>query len=181
MWRSAVCILALAVTQSKIGRLDPEVRSRALAVLDNGADLAIWEREDPKSLPKRRAVLEKARAQLLGAQPAGKRLRPPRRKTCGLVTGDGLAITVPSGLALLRVVRVITHRLGETPILEELRFRGSELPSQEKLDRLQPKLKGTIALMGESRFSAFIAHDKIGWEQAGFKKIGSFAPRPGDE
>lgn len=177
----AVCILALAVTQSKIGRLDPDVRSRALAVVDNGADLAIWERENPKSLPKRRAVLEKARAQLLGPQPARKRLRPPRRETCGLVAGDGLALTVPSGLALLRVVRIKTHRLGEEPILEELRFRGSELPSQEELDRLQPKVKGTISLMGESRFSAFIAHDKVTWEQAGFKKIASFAPRPSDE
>ena len=39
--------LALAVTQSKIGRLDAEIRDRALAVLDQGADLEVWERDNP--------------------------------------------------------------------------------------------------------------------------------------
>lgn len=178
----AVCILALAVTQSKIGRLDPAIRSRALAAIDNGADLAIWKREDPKSLGKRRAMLEKARAQLIGPQPARKRLRPSRRVSCGLVAGDGLALTLPSGLALLRVVRVKTHRLGETPILEQLRFRGFKLPSQKKIDQLKPRVKPTITLCDdETRFSAFVAHDKIDWEQAGFRKVASFAHRPGDE
>jgi len=70
--RGAICIIALAVTQSKIGRLDPGIRARALAAIDNGADLAAWERDNPKLLPKRRAVLEKARSQLLGSQPARK-------------------------------------------------------------------------------------------------------------
>ena len=37
-------------------------------MLDGGADLDVWEREDPKLLPKRRAVIEKARAQLNGPQ-----------------------------------------------------------------------------------------------------------------
>src|SRR6476620_6505734 len=53
----AVCLIALAVTQSKLGRLDPVIRRRALAVMDSGADLAIWEQENPKLLPKRREVL----------------------------------------------------------------------------------------------------------------------------
>src|SRR5262245_56183243 len=63
---ASIALLALAVTQSKLGRLDPDMRDLALAVLDRGADLAVWERENPKGLPKRRAVLEKARAQLTG-------------------------------------------------------------------------------------------------------------------
>src|SRR5262249_40248358 len=112
----AICIIALAVTQYKIGRLDPGIRSQALAAIDNGADLVAWERDNPKSLPKRRAVLEKARAQLLGPQPARKRLRPRRPLRCGLVAGDGLTLTTPDGLKLLRVVCVKTHRLGENPI-----------------------------------------------------------------
>lgn len=179
-----VCILALAVTQSKIGRLDPDIRSRALAAIDSGVDLAIWEREDPKSLPKRRAVLEKARAQLIGPQPARKRLRPPRKETCSLVAGDGLALTTPSGLALLRVVRVRDYRVGEDPILEELEFSGFELPSQSELDQLKAVVKSNIAPYGnEPRFSAFIGPGpyKLSWEQAGFRKVARFAPRPGDE
>lgn len=97
------------------------------------------------------------------------------------MAGDGLALTTPSGLKLLRVVRVKKHRLGENPILEELQFRGSRVPSQERLDRLKPRVRGTIALFHEPRFSAFIAHDKIGWAQAGFRRVASFAPRSGDE
>src|SRR5260221_5669959 len=59
-----VALLALAVTQSNLGRLEPDILDRALAVLDPGADLETWERENAKLLPKRRATLKKARAQL---------------------------------------------------------------------------------------------------------------------
>ena len=37
-----IALLAFAVTQSKLGRLDPDIRDRALAVLDSGADLEVW-------------------------------------------------------------------------------------------------------------------------------------------
>ena len=74
-----IALVALAVTQSKIGRLEPDIRDRALAIIDAGADLEVWESENPKLLAKRRAVLDKARAQLTGPQPARRRLRPPKR------------------------------------------------------------------------------------------------------
>jgi len=176
-----VCTIALAVTQSKIGRLNPGICTRALAAIDNGADLVTWERENPKLVAKRRAALGKARAQLVGPQPARKRLCPPRRQICGLIAGDALALTTPSGVKLLRVVHVKPHRLGETPILEEMQFRGSKVPSQKKLDGIKPKVKGSVGLRREPRFSAFVAHDKVSWEQAGFRKEARFAPRSGDE
>ena len=80
-----VALLAFAVTQSKLGRLDPDSRERALAVIDRGADLEAWEQDNPKLLPRRRAVLEKARAQLTGRQPPRRRLRPPKRIVGGLM------------------------------------------------------------------------------------------------
>jgi hypothetical protein len=128
--------VALAVTQSQIGRLDPVVRGRALAALDSGADLAIWEQENPNLLPKRREVLDKARAQLTSVQPVRKRLRPRPRPSCGLVAGDILALSLPNGVALLRVVRIKAHRRGETPYLERLDFSGSEVPSAQELEQL---------------------------------------------
>jgi hypothetical protein len=90
-----VALLALAVTQSKLGRLDPDIRDRALAVLDRGADLETWERDNPNLLRKRRAMLEKARAQLTDTQPLRRRLRPPKRISSGLAAGDVLALAVP--------------------------------------------------------------------------------------
>jgi len=178
-------LLALAVTQSKIGRLDPAIRDRALAALDTGADLAAWELDSPKLVPKRREVLNKARVQLTGVQPARKRLRPPPRPSCGLSAGDILALPFPNGVALLRVVRIKSHRRGETPYLERLDFHGAEVPSAEELERLEATGQDPVNLIhassGEIRFTAFTAADKIGWSEAGFVKAAAIAPRPGDD
>ena len=157
-----VALLAFAVTQSKLGRLDPDIRDRALAILDRGADLEVWELDNPKLLPKRRATLEKARAQLTGQQPPRRRLRPPKRISSGLAAGDVLAFAVPGREVILRVVRVHSHRLGETPILEELDLTGAEVPSPD------------------TRFSAFVMQG-IDWQRAGFRKEQTTSARAGDE
>ena len=180
----AVALIAFAVTQSKLGRLDPDIRDRALAVIDAGADLEVWERENPKLLPKRRAVLEKARAQLTGPQPARRRLRPPKRISSGLAAGDVLALALPRRVALLRVVRVHAHRLGETPVLEELDFDGTEVPSRDALERLGPRVKDPITFMhplsSDTRFFAFVKQ-RIDWQHAGFQKVQTISGRAGDE
>jgi hypothetical protein len=177
-----VSLIALAVTQSKIGRLDPIIRDRALAALDRGGDLAIWGEENRKVLPKRREVLNQARAQLTGAQPPRKRLRPPPRPSSGLIAGDILALRLPNRIALLRVVRVKSHRRGETPYLERLDFAGSDLPSASELEQLEAAGAETLhASAGELRFTAFTAIDKIGWREAGFEKVATISPRPGDD
>ena len=179
-----IALLALAVTQSKLGRLDPDIRDRALSVLDSGADLEVWERENSKLLPKRRAVLEKARAQLTGPQPPRRRLRPPKRISSGLAAGDILALALPASVALLRVVRIRSHRLGETPVLEELDFRGTEVPPRDVLERLGPKVKDPIALVHalspDTRLFAFVAAG-VDWQRAGFRKVQAIPARAGDE
>jgi hypothetical protein len=179
-----IALVALAVTQSKLGRLDLGIRDRALAVLDRGADLEMWERDDPKLLPKRRAMLEKARAQLIGPQPLRRRVRPPKRTSSGLAAGDVLAIELPQRVALLRVVRVRSHRLGETPVLEELDFEGTEVPSPDALERLGPRVQDPIVLMHalspDTRLFAFVMQ-QIDWQRAGFRKVQTISARPGDE
>jgi len=180
----SVALIALAVTQSKVGRLDPDVRDRALALIDAGADLAVWEQENPKLLSKRRAALEKARAQLTGPQPARKRLRPPKRQLSGLAAGDVLALALPGRVALLRVVCVHAHRLGEAPVLEELDFDGTELPPRDALERLGPRVKDPIIykhpLESHTRFTGFV-NQRIDWPDAGFQKVQTIGGRPGDE
>jgi hypothetical protein len=179
-----VALLAFAVTQSKLGRLDPEIRDRALAVLDRGADLEVWERDNPKLLPKRRAMLEKARAQLTGQQPPRRRLRPPKRISSGLAAGDVLALALPRRVTLLRVVRVRSHRRGETPVLEELDFEGTEVPSRDALEHIGPKVTDPIALVDalspDTRFFAFVMK-RIDWQGAGFRKVETISARAGDD
>src|SRR5258707_6282190 len=48
----ASAILALAVTQSKIGRLDPVIRDRALAAIERGGDLYVLAIDKPKLLAR---------------------------------------------------------------------------------------------------------------------------------
>jgi hypothetical protein len=180
----AITMVAFAVAQSKLGRLDPDIRDRALAVLAGGADLEVWESENPKLLSKRRAVLDKARAQLTGPQPARRRLRPPTRVLSGLAAGDVLAFSLSRRIALLRVVRVRSHRLGEAPVLEELDFHGTEVPSRDALERLGPNVTDPIAFMHalsrDTRLFAFVA-DHIDWQRAGFQKVQTVGSRAGDE
>jgi hypothetical protein len=179
-----VALIAFAVTQSKVGRLEPHVRDRALAIIDAGADLVVWERENPTLLSQRRAVLEKARVQLTGPQPAARRLRPPKRVLSGLAAGDVLALALPRRMALLRVVRVHAHRLGEAPVLEELDFDGSDVPTRDALERLGPRVKDPISskhpLSSDTRFVGFV-NQRIDWQQAGFQKVQTIGGRPGDE
>jgi hypothetical protein len=179
-----VALLAFAVTQSRLGRLDPDIRDRALAALDRGGDLEVWERDNPKLLPRRRATLEKARAQLAGQQPPPRRLRPPKRISSGLAAGDVLALALPRRVTLLRVVRVHSHRLGETPVLEELDFEGAEVPSRDALEHIGPKVGDPITLPDplspDTRFFAFIMQ-RIDWQRAGFEKVQTISARAGDD
>src|SRR5579863_6139142 len=52
---AGVLWLALSAVQWKHGRLDPEVLSRALEVIDSGSDLPRWN-TDPKGQASRRVV-----------------------------------------------------------------------------------------------------------------------------
>lgn len=179
-----IALLALAVTQSNVGRLDADIRDQALAILDRGADLDVWKRENAKLLPKRRAVLEKVRAQLSGPQRPRRRLRPPKRVGCGLAAGDVLALRLPTRAALLRVVRIRAHRRGETPVLEELDFLGIDVPTRDVLDRLGPKINDSITpphpLSQDKRLFAFVMKS-VDWQSAGFQKVQTISPRTGDE
>ncbi|GHV46940.1 hypothetical protein FACS189499_03370 [Clostridia bacterium] len=68
--------LAIAAIQQKYGILLPEVKDRALEIIENGEDLAIWEESaDKKSYEKRKQVLQKLRTQLL-SEPLPKRRVP---------------------------------------------------------------------------------------------------------
>jgi hypothetical protein len=87
-------------------------------------------------------------------------------------------------MALLRVVRVHAHRLGETPVLEELDFDGSEVPTRDALERLGPRVKDPITfrhpLSSDLRFFGLV-NQRIDWQHAGFQKVQTIAGRPGDE
>jgi hypothetical protein len=87
-------------------------------------------------------------------------------------------------VTLLRVVRVRPHRKGETPVLEELDFEGTEVPSRDALEHVGPKVTDPVALVdplaADARFFAFVMQG-IDWRAAGFRKVQTISARAGDD
>ncbi len=179
--------IAFAVTQSKVGRLRPEVKQRALDVIESGQNLERW---DAGSLRRRRAqALEKAKELLEGPQPAPKRLRPPFRHVTSLKAGDVLAATLAGHVVLLRVARIDDNRYSVAPILVVLDFNGSTLPTERKMARLKDRRPaGVRRRRATGLFPKWYtttyrvtAHRKVDFADAGFRIVGSIPSRPGDE
>ncbi|MEU0564636.1 hypothetical protein ABZ297_04425 [Nonomuraea sp. NPDC005983] len=183
--------LALAVTQSKIGRLNPAVRDRALAIIEQGEGLSHWTDEGAKALANRQAALHKVQIQLTGPQPERKRLRRPWRHVTDLAPGAVLAYRAPSGgVVLLRVARIDDHRVGCAPIMSIMRFLGDALPSLRDLNRLPDAMAGSSPLglpisgmMNSTVFRVSVHRRKDpDYRDLGFEVLeGRIDSRPGDE
>ncbi|MFI5490510.1 hypothetical protein [Micromonospora echinaurantiaca] len=178
--------LALAVTQSKLGRLDPTVRDRAVAAIDSGADLERWS-DNPRLADKRREVLGKARAQLTGPQPQRRKVRRPSRHVTDLQPGDILRYQAATGnLALLRVARIDVKRHAVAPVLVALHVTGTHIPTQPELDSLADKLETPFKLDGRPLPSwmsvswLVTVNQRIDYTAAGFHRTGHTITRPGD-
>ncbi len=174
-----LAILALAVTQSKLGRLDSKIKKRALAFLDAGGDLARWHEENPKLVPKRRAALLKARQQLVGPQPKPKLLRPPKPIGTDLAAGDVLAFSVNDRYMLVRVVRIHGTRNIQTPFLEVLDYYNARVPEADDISKLKP-LRRKHSLVSDSTYFHGLPGMGPNWQALGFSKIAQIPARPGD-
>ena len=131
--------LALADTQWKLGRLEPRVRDRALAIIDGGQDLRRW-RDRPKDQKKREALLGRLKEQLLTPPPAPKRVPKRFRQSCDWAVGEVVAYRLTSGrIAVLRVIGHHEDRGGRYPVCELLEWNGEagSLPSRADVDRAQ--------------------------------------------
>lgn len=113
----------LAAAQMELGRLDPAVRDRTIAVIDAGGDLHTW--DDTGFANQRKAVLAKLRGRLLGAQKAAVKVRPPRRVPCPVRAGDVFLLTLDDGReARLRTLAVESDRLGDVPTVQMIDDQG---------------------------------------------------------
>lgn len=131
--------LALAASQSKLGRLDPVVKARAVEIIDTGEDLAQWEDAAPAEQRGRQQALTRLRQTLTGPQPERRTIKLKWSHHTDLQLGDVLAFAVESVSALWVVVAVQPDpALGTHPMIRRLRHAGIP-PStvQEVLDRMQ--------------------------------------------
>jgi hypothetical protein len=134
--------LALAATQWDCGRLEPRVKAKALAILDQGASLALWsEGGESRMLKQRQAALAKLRDKLQSPPPAARRIRKPPQNECPWAVGEVLAFRLPSGKSLLfhLAAKDNTSRVGCLPIFALLDWVGKRLPSVERIKNLPLK------------------------------------------
>ena len=90
---------ALADTQWNLGRLLPEVKEQALAWIDKGGDLAVWQEENPRQAVTREKVLRELHQKLNSPQPPEKKISQHRLYKCEWEIGDVFAFQLESDLA----------------------------------------------------------------------------------
>lgn len=125
--------LALAATQTNVGRLEDSVKARALEVIDGESHLARWH-DDPKAQQKRRRHLEDLKRQLESPQPGPKRIRKRFREQCEWAIGEILRYRLQSGRSILfRVVGHHDDKGGRAPVCELLDWIGDDVPRKLRL------------------------------------------------
>jgi hypothetical protein len=173
---AVVVWLALAVTQSRLGRLEPGVAERALQIIDAGGDLERWAEEGPNKVAQRQSALDKARAQLTGPQPARKIVRLPR--PTGLQPGDVLAFrTREEAVILFRVARIRRNR----PLIVLLDYAGPDVPPLPEISRLADYQFTHRVWDPHPTCLEMSVYKRVGYEQAGYTVVGNIGTRTGDQ
>jgi hypothetical protein len=165
--------IALAAAQSRLGRLEDDVRDRALAVIDRGQGLELWEEAGATMLAKRTKVLAALRAQLVGPQPTRKAVRRPYRHVTDLEPGVVLSCPLAAGDLALVVVRTVHEsRVNVAPVVSPFGWRGAQVPSD--LSRLEilsthTPVQGDIELLQVARYRK----KDPDWSDVGLAQVGS--------
>ena len=131
--------MALAAAQFDTGRLLPEVRDRALAIIEGGGDVARWyEDGDDVSARQRERVLERLGAKLRGPQPKPKRLRRTPSYSIPFDVGDVVRVYDEDGErdALVIVVGQTEDGNERDPVVVALDWDGDAIPDRNVLSRL---------------------------------------------
>ena len=182
--------LALAASQHIVGRLDEEVKSEALRIIDTGVGMELWEEVGGADLRRRTAMLARLRDKLTGPQPAPKRVRRPRQTSTDLEPGDILSLTAGNGaVALVRVLRVEHDRDGTRPIIALLDWSGG-MPDPDHLEHLAIRSDEGVSRPSPDEdfvrapspmvISPLQGRNDSGWSEAGFTRVARVAPKSDD-
>lgn len=130
---------ALADTQWKYGRLEAAIRERALELLEQGGDAAVWERDAPgKDARARSKVLDALRRRLHEPPPPRKpvkivRPKPKRHRTDAPV---GSVFLLPLAHGQFAALALVGHYEGSRwidPVFSVLDWRGAAPPAAAQL------------------------------------------------
>lgn len=136
---SCLVYFALADTAWKVGRLHHDIKEKALGLIRQGGDVAVWERDAAAEAPSRMKVLRKLELRLLSEQPAPtpikKSLPKPKKIRTSAPVGSVFTLNLPSAnKALLVLVGVMDLGKSVDPVFSVLNWRGDNVLSQSMLD-----------------------------------------------
>jgi hypothetical protein len=134
--------LSLAATQYRLGRLEDQVRSRALQIIDDGSDLAHF-KEDAKLMRAREKIIFKLRDQLVGPQHQPVRIRARARSKCDWEPGEIVGFQRSSGEWIpLHVQGVGESRRSRYPIVCVLALPFERIEDANDGSPVRPILTG---------------------------------------
>ena len=108
--------LALAETQWSLGRLEDNVKEKALYYIREGRSLKLWNEENRKKAKIREKVLEELKNKLLSEQPEEKHISQYKLYQCEWKLGDVYAYVLESKYAEehgLKGDYLLIHKVGE--------------------------------------------------------------------
>jgi hypothetical protein len=172
----SVIWLALAASQSRLGRLDPAVADRAIQAIDTDEGMSEWMDRGPKAVARRREALAKVRAQLTGPQP--KRRNVPVPRSTSLQPGDALVYHYGDHYLVLRVAKIYRGQ----PVCVLLDFAGKEIPAIQDIAML-PDYLWIDRWSPQGRPVPFTmqVRNRVDYADAGYSLIGNIGARSGDE
>lgn len=134
--------IALAATQWDLGRLQENVKNKALEIIDSKRDLSRWQ-ENLKDQKKRGIVLQKLKEKLLSPQPEAKKIPIPFIIQTKMEVGDLLMYKHKSDkYILLRVIEIQQDNRGDRyPRIEVLDYFSKKQPDKNEIYRLSRKRK----------------------------------------
>jgi hypothetical protein len=122
---------ALAETAWKYGRLEDEVKLKALALLAAGADLRVWQQDAPSDVSVRRKILRNLELKLNSPQPEAKAVKfvpqKPKKIRTDAPIGSLFLLDLPSGnKGLMVLIGFYEDSKSIDPVFNVIHWRGNE-------------------------------------------------------
>lgn len=155
---------ALADTAWKYGRLEAGVRARALELLSEGGDLAVWERDAPEDLNARRRALRTLEARLRSEPPSPRPIkrtqpRPKRIRTSAPIGAVFLLDLARGWKAMLVLVGQLDLGKSVDPVFTVPLWRARRAPTQQEVDAALASTMTFESGLGEQRHVGILPSD----------------------
>ena len=153
--------LALAAAQEQTGRLQPEIRDRALEIVDGDLDAPRWVDADPSTRRKRRQAVDALAGRLRGSPRPPTRMARPAVLSSPLEIGDVIRLPSATGArhALFVVVGIAeAYPPGSTqPVVATLLWDRPGLPEPRGLEHLPLLLDEPLAFPSDGAVVSLFA------------------------